>query len=163
MKDQLKVDKLPLNHIYVNFGKWMQQKTNDPTCRDCHAHINIVLTRQTIEKINDINRSKDTRRKGKKLFGCLIGSVLPPKSHRLDDALKLIEHMNNHMAPVLCQQNRELLRSISILKNELEILKQENENLRKLIFAPIDVAQETEDSIQSTAADDETGINDKLC
>ncbi|CAF4375680.1 unnamed protein product, partial [Rotaria sordida] len=63
MKNQLKIDKLPLNRIYVNFGKWMQQKTDDPTCRDCHAHINIVLTRQTIEKINDINRPKDTHRR----------------------------------------------------------------------------------------------------
>ncbi|CAF4358763.1 unnamed protein product, partial [Rotaria sordida] len=108
MKNQLKIDKLPLNRIHVNFGKWMQQKTDNPSCRDCHAHINIVLTRQTIEKINDINRPKDTHRRGKRLFQCLVGSILPPKLHRLDDSLKLIEYMDNHMTPILIQQNREL-------------------------------------------------------
>ncbi|CAF4051661.1 unnamed protein product [Rotaria sordida] len=164
MKNQLKIDKLPLNRIYVNFGKWMQQKTDDPTCRDCHAHINIVLTRQTIEKINDINRPKDTHRRGKKLYQCLVGSILPPKLHRLDDSLKLIEHMNNHMTPVLIRQNQELVSSISTLKNELEIIKEENKKFRKLIFAPTYVAQEAEDSTPGTDADDVgIGVNDKLC
>jgi cell division protein FtsB len=38
--------------------------------------------------------------------------------------------MNDHMIPLLFKQNRQLNRTISILKDELEKLQQENESLR---------------------------------
>jgi hypothetical protein len=163
MKGQVKLDKLPLSYIYVNFGKWMQQKADDPTFRHCHAHINIVLTRQTIEKINDINPSKKNERKGKKLFQPLVGSIMPPKTHRFDDALKLIEYMNDHMTPILIKQNRELARSISTLKVEVEMLKQENINMWQLFFGPTHDGQEADDSGHGTdATDGATGISNEI-
>ncbi|CAF0839841.1 unnamed protein product [Adineta steineri] len=162
IKDQVKMDTLPLSRIYINFGKWMQQKVNDSSCRHAHAHINIVLTRQTIEKINEINLSEDKQHKHKNLFQSLVGSILPPKTHRLDDSLQLIEHMNNHMTPLLIKRNQKLERSVSILKAELEALKEENKYFRNLTFGPTYTAQETEDTAQGTDADDfGTGVNEK--
>ncbi|CAF4130438.1 unnamed protein product, partial [Adineta steineri] len=161
IKDQVKMDTLPLSRIYINFGKWMQQKVDDSSCRHAHAHINIVLTRQTIEKINEINPS-NKQRKGKKLFQSLVGSILPPKPYRLDDSLQLIEHMNNHMTPLLIKRNQKLERSVSILKAELEALKEENKYLRNLTFGPTYTAQETEDTAHGTDADDfVTGVNER--
>ncbi|CAF0850943.1 unnamed protein product [Adineta steineri] len=162
IKDQVKMDTLPLSRIYINFGKWMQQKVDDSSCRHAHAHINIVLTRQTIEKINEINLPEDKQHKPRELFQSLVGSILPPKTHRLDDSLQLIEHMNNHMTPLLIKRNQKLERSVSILKAELEALKEENKYFRNLTFGPTYTAQETEDTAQGTDADDfGTGVNEK--
>jgi hypothetical protein len=163
MTNNLKLDKLPLNRIYVNFRKWMTQEADDSMRRNCHAHINIVLTRQTIEKINKLYESNDKRINVKKLFPSLVGSVLPPKTHRLDDSLKLIEYMNNHMTPLLIKKNRKLERTISSLKEELETLKSENKNLRQMVFGPTYDGQEVDDSMNGTDADDNgTGINDQV-
>jgi hypothetical protein len=124
IKNQLKLDKLPLNRIHVNFGKWMSEKASDPTCRDCHAHINITLTRETIDKIND----KES------LFPSLVGSVLPPETYHLDDAWELIKCMSGQMTPILLKDNRELNRIVNTFKSNFEKLENECENLRQLIF-----------------------------
>jgi FtsZ-binding cell division protein ZapB len=163
MKDQLKLDQLPVNRMYINFGEWMSQKSGDLTRRDCHAHINIVLTRQTIEKINELHRTKDKRINVGRLFPSLVGSILPPKAHRLDDSLRLITYMNDHMTPLLIKQNRKLVRSISDLKIEVEKLKEENEYLRHLNFGPIHDAEEVDEVLQGTDVDDVgTGINEQV-
>jgi hypothetical protein len=128
MKNQLKLDKLPSNSINVNFGKWLSQKARDPKRRHCHAHINIVLTREAIEKINNINQSKDKAW----LFPSLVGSVLSPETYRLDDAWKFIKYMDSQMTPILFKQNRELKGDVSTLKNNFEKLEQECQNLRQL-------------------------------
>lgn len=162
MEDQLKLDRLPLSRIYINFGKWMSQKADDPMHRNCHAHINIVLSRQTIEKIDDLYKSND-KTMIIKLFSALVGSVLPPATHRLDDSLKLIEFMNDHMTPILLKRNRALMRSISTLKDELEELKRENEDLQTMIFGAVHDGQEPDELMYETDADDiGTGLNDKL-
>ena len=107
MKTELKLDKLPLNRIYINFGNWMQQRADDSTRRKCHAHINIVLSHETIEKINQLYKStgdpldryfnsKDKKKDQRILFPALVGSVLPPEFHRLDDSWELIKYMHDN-------------------------------------------------------------------
>jgi hypothetical protein len=130
MKTELKLDNLPLNRIYVNFGKWMSQRADKQKLLACHAHINIVLNRETIDKINDENQSKDC---AWKLFPSLVGSVLLPNAHRLEDAWKLIKYMNDYMTPSWIKRNQKLERRISILEPELKMVKQENQELERRI------------------------------
>jgi hypothetical protein len=171
IKDQLKLNTLPLSRIYINFGKWVTQKQNDLMLQECHAHINIVLTRQTIEKIHEINQPKDEIFKNKKtLFPSLVGSILSPKTHRFDDACKLFEYINNQMTPLLINQNRELQRRMSnieeelkTVKKELEREKEENERLKRSIYGSIGSAQEPDEVVHGDDTDDVgTGINDKV-
>lgn len=174
MKKELNLDKLPLNRIYVNFGKWMQQKADDPMYRSCHAHINIVLSPETIEKINQFyNPNEDkidrffeskNRKKGeKRVFIPLVGSILPPKYHRLDGSWELISHMNDHMMPLVFAKNKKLERTISLLKEEMDKLKQENELFRNSFNGSTHDAFQSDDFLPSTETDDiEAGINDKL-
>lgn len=125
MKDQLKLNRLPLNYIYINCGNWMLQKLNDTIINPLsNAHINIVLTREIIEKIRDKPL----------LFPSLIGSILPLKTSQLDQSWKLIEYMNDHMTPILIKRNRELKTNIGSLKRDFEKLKQENYYLNQLLF-----------------------------
>lgn len=164
MKEKLKLNNLPLNRIYINFGKWMQQKADDLTCRSCHAHINIVLSRETIEKINQSDESKDKNIKIEKYFPSLIGSVLPPTSHRLDDSWKLIKYMEHHMISLLFKQNRELKRTISHLKEDLDKLEQENERLKRAIFPQTHDGEEADETPYSVdTAEAGTGINNQTC
>jgi len=157
MKDQLKLDKLPLHRIYINFGKWSQQEVEDPTRRYCHAHINIVLTPQIIKKINDLYQSK---KESNVLFSSLAASVVPPKNHRLDDSIKLVEYMRDNMPPLFIKKNRELRRSISTLKDELQHI---NEHFRKCGFISASDEQETDQLINDNhVAVEETGISDTL-
>jgi hypothetical protein len=157
MKNQLKLDKLPLNRIDVNFGKWMSRKASDPTCRYCHAHINIVLTREAIDKINDINQSKDKTL----LFPSLVGSVLPPDTYRLDDAWELITYMASQMTPILLKDNRELKRVVNTLTNNFEKLEQECKDLRESTSGTARYGQEIEESANIIDESDiGRGIND---
>ena len=161
IKNQVKMDASPMSRIYVNFGRWMQQRVDDPSRLDAHAHINIVLTRRTIEKINDINRSKDNGRKGEKLFQSLVGSVRPPTAHRLDDALELIKHMNIHMIPVFMKQNLKLEGRVKNLEFKLKAMTEEFERFRNSICGSRHLGEELEERVVgSAAADIEDGIND---
>jgi hypothetical protein len=159
IKDQLKLDKLPSNRINANFGKWLSQKASDPRRRHCHAHINIVLTRATIEKINDRNQSKNKAR----LFPSLVGSVLPPETYRLDDAWKFIKCMHDQMTPILFKENRELNGRVSTLEKNFEKLEDKFENSRKLISGPTRDGQEIEESANITDESDiGRGISDAI-
>jgi hypothetical protein len=172
IKDQLKLNTLPLSRIYMNFGNWITQKQNDSSRQECHAHINIVLTRQAIEKINDINQPKHEifKKDRKLLFPSLVGSILSPKAHRFDDACKLFEYINNQMTPLLINQNRELHRRMSnmeeelkTVKKELEREKEENERLKRSIYGSIRSAQEPDEVVHGDDTDDVgMGINDKV-
>jgi regulator of replication initiation timing len=164
MKEKLKLDDLPLNRIYINFGKWMQQKADDPSHRSCHAHINIVLPRETIDKINQSYESEDKKIKVKKWFPSLVGSILPPTFHRLDDSWELIKYMDHHMISLLFKQNRELKRTLSTLKDELEKLELENESLKRLVSPQIRDGEETDETPYSVdTAEPGTGINNQTC
>ena len=135
-KDQLKSDKLPLHRIYINFGKWSQQEVEDPTRRYCHAHINIVLTPQVMKKIYDLHQSN---KESTTLLSSLAASVAPPRNHRLDDSIKLVEYMRDNMPPLFIKKNRGLRRSISALKDELQHI---NEHFTKLGLISESAAQE---------------------
>ena len=174
MKKKLNLEKLPLNRIYVNFGKWMQQKADDPMYRFCHAHINIVLSLETINKINPpykpnedridrLFKSKDEKKSEKKLFLPLVGSILPPKFHRLDGSRELISYMNDHMMPLVFADNRKLKRTISILKEKLNELEKENEIYRNSLYGSTRDTFEPDDFLPSTETDDiAAGINEKV-
>lgn len=138
MKTQLKLDKLPLHSINVNFGKWMTQKVRDPTRQHCHAHINIVLTQEAINKINE-SRNKSP------IFPSLVDSVLPPENYRLDDAWELMKYMDIQMMPKLIKENCELKRNVSDLKTDFEKLRHECENLRQVISDRKDDEQKIEE------------------
>jgi regulator of replication initiation timing len=164
MKEKLELDNLPLNRIYINFGKWMQQKADDPSHRSCHAHINIVLPRETIDKINQPYESKDKDIKIKKRFPSIVGSILPPTFHRLDDSWELIKYMDHHMISLLFKQNRKLKRTISTLKVELDKLKLENESLKQWMSPQIRDGEETDETPCSVdSAEPGTGINNQTC
>ena len=46
----LKLKELPIERVYINFGRWQSQAGNSGlTPSECHAHINILLTRRAIE------------------------------------------------------------------------------------------------------------------
>jgi hypothetical protein len=93
----------------------------------------------------------------------LVGCVLPLKNHRLDNAWRLIEYMNHHMTSLLIQQNRQLIRSISILEWEVQKLTEENNHLRNLIFFPAQDAQQADELVFGTDADNvEEEINEQL-
>lgn len=137
-KDQLKSDKLPLHRVYINFGRWSQQEVEDPTRRYCHAHINIVLAPQIMRKIYEMYQ---LNKESNLLFSSLATSIAPPRNHRLDDSIKLVEYMRDNMPPLFIKKNRGLRRSISALKDELQHI---NEHFTKLGFISESVVQETD-------------------
>jgi Spy/CpxP family protein refolding chaperone len=129
VKVELKLGKIPLNRIFVNFGKWMSQKDDDPNRRYCHAHINIVLTRGTIDTIHGMYLSKG----GLWPFRSLVGSVLPPENYRLEDAWELMKYMNIPMTHDLVKDNHESKNTVGALKTNSEKLEHECKDLRQLI------------------------------
>ena len=127
IKDQLKLDNLPLHRIYINFGKWSHQEVEDSTRRYCHAHINIVLMSQIIKQISDLYQLK---KDSGLLISSLATSLTPPRNHCLHDSIKLVEYMRNNMPPLFIKQNRELRRSTSALKDELQHVSEQFRKFR---------------------------------
>lgn len=164
MKGKLGLDKLPLKSIDINFGKWTSQKSQDSTNQALHAHINIVLTHETIKKIGEKNKGEP---KNKWLFPSLVGSVLSREYYRFDDAWVLMENMNNYMIPKWIQQDRELKRRIEQLETELEIVKQSEKELQQMKFDLIHHRKEEEVEVEESThiidqSDKGKGINDTI-
>jgi hypothetical protein len=46
----LQLKTIPVERIYISFGSWQSQiETNKLKPSDCHAHINIMLTKEVIK------------------------------------------------------------------------------------------------------------------
>jgi regulator of replication initiation timing len=72
--------------------------------------------------------------------------------------------MDHHMISLLFKQNRELKRTLSTLKDELEKLELENESLKRLVSPQIRDGEETDETPYSVdTAEPGTGINNQTC